>query len=90
MFEIKGAPCARCAYFGCRVHGFHDLCTRSVHAFSIILIPLYKEERMNKIPGARFWLPLHPVCAQYKSLISNTDLVRIKFCIGLPILVKKG
>ena len=29
---------------------------------------------MGKLPGARFWLPMHPVCAQHKSLISNTDM----------------
>ena len=47
-------------------------CTRWVHAFSKILIPLYKGEHTHKLPGARFWLPMHPACAQKKTLISNT------------------
>ena len=51
MFEIKGAPCTRCAHFGGWVHRFWDLCTRCVHAFSYILIPLYKEDHMDEVPG---------------------------------------
>ena len=43
-----------CAYFYCWVHRFKDLCTQCVHTFSNILIPLYKEEHMDKLPGARF------------------------------------
>ena len=35
-------------------------------------MPLYKEEHMDKLPGAHFWLPMHPACAQCKTLISNT------------------
>ena len=27
---------------------------------------------MEKLPGAQFLLPMHPECAQYKTLISNT------------------
>ena len=37
-----------------------------------VLLLLYKEEHMDKLPGAPFWLPMHPVCAQYKTLISHT------------------
>ena len=58
VFEIKGAPCTLCAYFGCRVHIFQHLCTRCVHAFSNISLPSYKEEHMDILPGAQFWLPM--------------------------------
>ena len=27
---------------------------------------------MDEMPGARFWVPMHPACAQYKTFISNT------------------
>ena len=27
---------------------------------------------MDKLPGAQFWLPMHPACAQYKALSLNT------------------
>ena len=35
---------------------------------------------MDKLPGARFWLPVHPACAQYKTLISNN----VRLSILLP------
>ena len=43
-------------------------CAPDVYMFYFynILIPLCKEARMDKLPGAQFWLPLHPPCAQYK------------------------
>ena len=49
--------------------------TPCVHTSYNMLIPLYKEEPMNKLPGARFWQPMHPECAQNKTLISNTDIL---------------
>ena len=45
-----------------------------MHGLSDILLPLYKKEHMEKLPGAQFWLPMHLAYAQYKSLISNTDI----------------
>ena len=36
-------------------------------------LSLNEEEPMDKLPGARFWLPMHPECAQNKTLISNTE-----------------
>ena len=35
VFEIKGAPCTLCAHFGCRVHGFLNMCNLYVHDFPI-------------------------------------------------------
>ena len=45
-----------------------------MHGFSNVVIPLYKEEQMDKLPGAQCWLPMHVPSAQYKTLISNTDV----------------
>ena len=71
MFEIKGAPCTQCAHFGCRAHRFLDLFTRCVHVFFLTYQYLYIKKN-DKLPGARFWLPVHPAGAQYKTFISNT------------------
>ena len=46
----------------------HPVCAH----FCNILILLYKEEPMDKLPGAWFGLPMHPECAQNETLISNT------------------
>ena len=33
---------------------------------------------MDQLSGAQFWLPMHPACVQYKTLISNTvDIIAI-------------
>ena len=45
-----------------------------MHAFANILIPSYREDYMDKLPGAQFWLPMHPMCAQYKTLISAAEM----------------
>ena len=55
-----------------------------MHGLSDILLPLYKEEHMDKLPGAQFWLHMHPACAQYISLISNTAL-----CLRLELSLDK-
>ena len=52
VFEIKGTPCTLCAHFSYRVHRFKYMCTRCVHAFSSIVIPLYKKKHMDKLPGS--------------------------------------
>ena len=70
LFEIKGAPCTLCPHFGCRLHRFQHMCTQYVHGFSNKSIPSFKGQHMDKMPGAPFWLPMHPECAQYKTLIS--------------------
>ena len=54
VFEIKGAPCTRCAQFGCRVHRFWYLCTRWVHLISEYFYTLYRSEHMEISLGARF------------------------------------
>ena len=65
VFEIKGAPCIRCAHFGCQVHIFKDLCTLCI-LLSNIIIHLNKEEHMVKLPGAWFLATYAPgVCTIY-------------------------
>ena len=73
VLEIKDAPCSLHAHFGCRVHRFQHLCTQWVHAFFNILIPLCKEELTHGQTAGCMILAIHvhPVCAQYKTLISN-------------------
>ena len=61
MFEIKGVPAP----------GVHTLAAGCIDfPYEISVTFIY--EHMDKMPGALVWLPLHPVCAQYKTLISNT------------------
>ena len=82
LVEIKGAPCTMCAHFGCQV------CACIFN----ILIPLYKEEHTDKMPGVWFLLSVHPACAQYKTVILNTAMTYMycqKGCskcslIGIP------
>ena len=38
-----------------------------VRVYSNINISLYEKEHMDKLLGTRFWLPMHPAGAQYKS-----------------------
>ena len=69
VFEIKDAHLAAgCTDFGNYAPG---VCMNSL----IILIPLYREEHTDKLPGAQFWLHVHPACAQNKTLISNTAYI---------------
>ena len=42
---------------------------------------------MDKMPGARFWLPLHPVCAQYKTLISDIYCDLFPLCAQYKTLI---
>ena len=34
---------------------------------------------MDILPGADFWLPMHPACAQYNILVSNTALAIVVY-----------
>ena len=40
---------------------------------------------MDKMPDARFWLPLHPVCAQYKTLISDICCDLFPLCVLMMV-----
>ena len=77
VFEIKGAPCTRCAYFSCRVHIF-ETCAPGV----CMILSNYKEVfivsntlTVNTWLGAPFLVSLHPAGAQNRTLISNTGHV---------------
>ena len=81
VFEIEGAPCTLCAHFVGLVHVFWNMCTRQVHAFSKFSICLYRNELKESLPGVWLFLPMHSMCAQNKSLISNSVLtIHISFC----------
>ena len=56
------------------MHRFWNMCIRQVHGFPNFLIYLYRNEPIEIVPGAWFLIHMHPVCAQNKSLISNTVL----------------
>ena len=49
------------------------MCTRQVHDFPNLLIYLYRNEHIEILSGAWILLHMHPVCAQNKSLISDTE-----------------
>ena len=39
---------------------------------------------MEKLPDARFWLPVHPACAQNKTFISNTECICL-MCLKIDV-----
>ena len=41
--EIKGAPCARCAHFHCRVHEFWKGAPGVCTFFELVIITIYQE-----------------------------------------------
>ena len=61
------------------MHRFWNLCTRQVHDFSNLLIYLYRNELTELL--LLILLYMHPVCAQNKSVISNTE---VTYDIVLP------
>ena len=76
MSEIKGAPCTRLAHFHSRVHDFQR-CAPGVCTFLSYLLLL----NIGRVHGANSGCidlgDVHPVSAQNKSLISDTDLYNV-------------
>ena len=57
--RVHPAPCVHILAAGYTF--FSNLCTHRVHAFSYILIPSYKGEHTDKLPGnsGEYWLGMN-------------------------------
>ena len=85
--RMRPALCVHILAAGCTDS---STCAPGVYMLSNILLPLYKEEHMDKLLGEQFWLPMYMAGAQCKTLILNTDICthrsRQKICIHAPYM----
>ena len=95
--EIKGAPCARCAHFHGRVHGFRRCAPGVCTLFEPFIIATYYMRVHGEISGHTFLGEVrrtvlggvHPVGAPTKTLISDTVEIRVQRSITQIFIPKQ-